>query len=167
MNPNRLVPVLKDGDSEPLWESAAILRYLASRYAPESFWPADPLARADVDRWAEWAKVNVVLNFAAPIFVPMIFKAPEMRDEKAIEAAIQTLARNLAIAEERLASRPYLCGDALTLADIQLGGMLYRYFTLEIERPDLPALRAYYERLCTRPAYAEHIMVSYEALRPR
>ena len=70
MNPNRLVPVLTDGESIPLWESGAILRYLANRYAPESFWPSDPLARADTDRWAEWAKINVSLAFSGSVFFP-------------------------------------------------------------------------------------------------
>ncbi len=68
MNPNGTVPVLRDGDDPPLWETGAILRYLANRYAPDSFWPADPQARADIDRWAEWAKIHVAMAFTAPIF---------------------------------------------------------------------------------------------------
>src|SRR5215813_4245314 len=59
MNPNGTIPVLRDGDGPPLWESAAILRYLCGRYAPAWFWPPDPSARAEVDMWAEWAKINV------------------------------------------------------------------------------------------------------------
>lgn len=167
MNPNRLVPVLKDGDSIPLWESAAILRYLANRYAPESFRPADPLARADVDRWAEWAKVNVTLGFSGPGFVPMIVQPPATRNMAAVEAAMTALTAKLRIAEDRLARHDFLVGDTLTLADTHMGNILYRYYTLDgIPRAELPALRAYYDRLCTRPAYAEHVMVPYDALRP-
>lgn len=166
MNPNRTVPVLKDGESIPLWESAAILRYLAGRYAPESFWPADPLARADVDRWAEWAKVNLALPFGGAVFYPSVFHPPARRDPAAIEAALKALTGKLAIAEARLREHPFLVGDTLSLADIHLGTMLYRYHTLQIPRPELPALKAYYDRLCARPAYAEHVMVSFDALRP-
>ena len=165
MNPNRTVPVVTDGESIPLWESAAILRYLAGRYAPESFWPADPLARANVDRWAEWAKVNVALPFGGSVFFPSVFHPPARRDTAAIAGALKTLTARLAIAEARLAEHDFLVGDTLTLADIHLGTMLYRYNTLDIPRADLPALKAYYDRLCARPAYAEHVMVSYDALR--
>ena len=167
MNPNGTVPVLQDGDAPPLWETGAILRYLAGRYGPESFWPADPVARADVDRWAEWAKINVTLGFGGPIFVPMIFQKPEARNLAAIDAALRALTARLQIAEARLARHPFMMGQDLTLADIHFGNILYRYFTLGgIERADLPAVRAYYDRLCTRPAYAEHVMVPYDALRP-
>lgn len=69
MNPNRTVPVLRDGEGPALWESGAILRYLASRYAGDTpFWPGDLDARANVDRWAEWSKINVAMAFTVPIF---------------------------------------------------------------------------------------------------
>lgn len=166
LNPNRTVPVLVDGEGPALWESAAIVRYLANRYAPESFWPADPLARADTDRWAEWAKVNVNLPFGGTIFYPMVFQSAEKRDNAAVTRALAALSAKLQIAEARLADRRFIMGDDLTLADIHMGNLLYRYHTLEIDRPALPALSAYYQRLCDRPAYAEHVMVSYDALRP-
>ena len=165
MNPNGTVPVLKDGDAPPLWETGAILRYLATRYAPESFWPSDPLARADVDRWAEWAKINVAMAFTGPVFWRVWRTPPERRDPTAIAVALEALGHKLAIADARLASRRFLVCDTLTLADIQFGHILYRYFTISIERPDLPHLRAYYDRLTERPAYCRHVMVSIEALR--
>ena len=59
MNPNGTVPTLQDGDHPPLWETGAILRYLADSYGSDDFWPADPVARAGVDKWAEWSKLNV------------------------------------------------------------------------------------------------------------
>ena len=58
LNPNGTIPVLEDGDAV-LWEKGAILRYLASRYGGATFWPSDPVDRGDVDRWADWGKVNV------------------------------------------------------------------------------------------------------------
>ncbi|MGA2486061.1 MAG: glutathione S-transferase N-terminal domain-containing protein, partial [Roseiarcus sp.] len=53
MNPNGLIPVLRDGDDEPIWETGAILRYLGAKYGDDPFWPRDPAARAQVDKWAE------------------------------------------------------------------------------------------------------------------
>lgn len=165
MNPNGTIPVLRDGDGPALWETGAILRYLANRYAPDSFWPADPQARADVDRWAEWAKLNVALGFTGPVFWRVWRTPAERRDPGAIAAALAALSRKLAIAETRLATRRFLACDTLTLADIQFGHILHRYYTIPIERADLPNLRAYHDRLSTRPAYRAHVMVSCEALR--
>ena len=56
MNPNGTVPVLKDEDGEPLWESGAILRYLAARYGDDAFWPRDIIRRAQVDKWSGMGK---------------------------------------------------------------------------------------------------------------
>ncbi len=165
LNPSRLIPVLRDGEDEPLWESGAILRYLAARYGSEVFWPADPLARARVDKWAEWAKVNVAAAFTGPVFWAVIRTPPARRDPETIGRALETLGQWLAIAEAQLSRRAFLAGDAFTLADIPFGALLHRYFDMRIARPDLPALRRYYERLRQRPAYREHVMVSYEALR--
>ena len=165
MNPNGLVPTLKDGDNPPLWETGAILRYLAGAYAPDSFWPKDPVERADVDRWAEWSKLNIAGKFTAPVFWRVVRTAPSQRDPAAIREALAHLDIFLNIAEARLAERPFLVGEALTLADIQFGHCLYRYFDIEIARSDHPNLRRYYDDLTRRPAYRDKVMVSYEELR--
>jgi glutathione S-transferase len=165
MNPNGLIPVLRDGDDEPLWEAGAILRYLAARYGEDSFWPHDAGARGQVDKWAEWAKLNVAMSFNKGVFWPVVRTAPKDRNEAALAAALRTIARVLDIAERQLAGHDFLCGDAFTLADIQFGHILYRYFEVPIARPDHPAVRRYYDRLCERVAYREHAMVSYEDLR--
>ncbi|MFC0217961.1 glutathione S-transferase [Pseudochelatococcus lubricantis] len=165
MNPNGTVPVLRDGDSEPLWETGAILRYLAGRYGSAPFWPAEGLARARVDKWAEWAKINVTLAFSGPIFSRVVRTAPSKQDPAAIAQAIVALDRLLDIAEAQLSRGAFLAGDHFTLADIQLGHVLYRYFDIPIERQDRPVLRRYYDTLTTRPAFREHVMVSYEELR--
>nr|WP_306265331.1 glutathione S-transferase family protein [Pararhizobium sp. IMCC3301] len=164
MNPNGTVPTIKDNDNPPLWESGAILRYLANAYAPDTFWPADPVARANVDRWAEWAKINVALNFTAPVFWRIVRTAPPKREPVAIRAAMEQLDRYLDIAETQLQRTPYLAGAELTLADIQFGHNLYRYFTIAIARRDRPALAAYYETLVQRQAFSDHVMVSYDEL---
>ncbi|SKA18393.1 glutathione S-transferase family protein [Consotaella salsifontis] len=165
MNPNGLVPVVRDGDGEPLWESGAILRYLAARYGGDAFWPRDVVRRAAVDMWAEWAKVTVAQAFTVPIFWRVVRTAPKDRDENALAAAVRAFDRLLAIAEVRLAAQPFLAGETLTLADIQFGHVLYRYFEIPVARPALPALRRYYDGLTLRPAYREHVMVSFDELR--
>ena len=165
MNPNGTVPTLVDGDAPPLWESGAILRYLAERFGGEDFWPRRPTARAQVDMWAEWSKINVAAKFTAPVFWRVVRTPPSRRDPEAILEALRVLDKYLAIAEARFARMPYLTGDLFTLADIQFGHCLYRYFDIDIERSDHPNLRRYYEALTAMPAYREHVMVSYEELR--
>lgn len=165
MNPNGTVPVLRDGNDEPLWETGAILRYLARRYGSDSFWPSDSVARAQVDKWAEWAKLNVAMNFTAPIFWRLIRTAPADQDHTAIAQAVRTLDRFLDIAEMRLSRSAFLASDDLALADIQFGHVLFRYFDIPIVRQERPALRLYYDALRARRAFREHVMISYEELR--
>ena len=165
MNPNGTIPVVRDDDGEPIWESAAIVRYLAGRYGGAPFWPADPAARAQVDKWAEWSKVNVAVNFSGPIFWRVVRTPASRRNQEAIEQAVATLDLYLDIAENQLARHPYLSGDAFTVADVQFGHLLYRYFDIDIERRARPNLLAYYEGLALRPAYREHVMIPYDELR--
>jgi len=165
MNPNGTVPTVIDGDNPPLWETGAILRYLAGKYGSDAFWPKDPYARADVDRWAEWSKINIASNFTAPVFWRTVRTAPSRRDPAAIDDALRKLGEFLDVAETHLARQRYLADDHFTLADIQFGHCLYRYFDIDIDRANRPNLRRYYETLADRPAYREHVMISYEELR--
>jgi len=165
MNPNGLVPVLKDGDLT-MFESCAILRYLAARYGDGgAFWPADPVARARIDQWAEWGKTSFCTRFTGPIFWMAVRMKPENRDEAALAQNIAAFDKTTAILEDQLSDKTYACGDTLTLADIVIGHSLFRYYTIDIPRPERPNLKAYYDRLKDRPAFAEHVMVSYESLK--
>lgn len=165
MNPNRTVPVLQDGDATPIWETGAILRYLAATYGDDGFWPQDPAKRAQVDMWAEWAKINIAMEFTVPVFWRVVRTAPRDQDTNAVQAAVRELEHKLMIADRQLAHAPFLAGPKLTLADIQLGHVLYRYYDIEIERAVFIHLRRYYDDLCQRPAYREHVRVSYDPLR--
>ena len=158
MNPNGLVPVLKD-ENVTLFESAAILRYLATRYARFPFWPEDPVARAPVDMWAEWSKTTFQPTFLRPVFFPALNGKPI---DPAARAAFE---KNLEILEAQVAEGPWLLGPDFTAADIEAGVALFRYFTVDLDRTDRPALAAYYARLTERPAYAEHVMIDFAFLR--
>jgi glutathione S-transferase len=165
MNPHGLVPVIDDGGTV-VWESHAILRYLAARYAPERFWPEDPAARSQWDRWLEAGR-GLQEDFLNGVFWGF-YRTPEpQRDWPAIRRALARSGEWLAILDRQLEGRAYLLGDELTLADIPGGALLYRWFELEIERPDLPNISAWYERLKARPAYAEHVMIPFGELEGR
>lgn len=164
MSPHGLVPVIRDGDLV-VWESCAILRYLAARYGDGgAFWPADPVARARVDMWAEWGKTSFCTAFTGPIFWLRVRTSAADRDEAALARGLAGFDRALAILEEQIGDGPYVCGD-FTLADIVIGHVLYRYFDIDIPRADRPGIVAYYERLKARPAFAEHVMIDYTPLR--
>ncbi|GHD99435.1 glutathione S-transferase [Defluviimonas sp. 20V17] len=167
MNPNGLVPVLRDGDLA-MFESCAILRYLAARYGDGgAFWPADPVARARVDMWAEWGKTSFAPAFTGPIFWSRVRTPARDRDEAALTRAIAAFEGRLDILEGRIGQGGHVCGDAFTLADIVIGHVLYRWFDIDVPRRPRPAIEAYHDRLKARPAYAGHVMISYEPLRAK
>lgn len=166
MNPNGLVPVLRDGDLI-LWESAAIMRYLAARYADDAFWPRDPARRAPLDMWAEWCKTTLGPALNGAVWAPMVRAPSSQRDEAAIAAAVAALKPLMRMLDARIGAGPWMAGAALSFADIMTGNLLYRYYTLDFDKAETPALDAYYARLVARPAYAAHVMVSYESLRAK
>ena len=165
MNPNRTVPVLRDENGPFLWETGAVLRYLSATYGDNAFWPEDVAKKALIDMWAEWAKINIAMSFTGSVFWRVVRTPEDQRDPAAIEKALAAFHTKLKIAEDRLQDNFWLCGRDFTLADIQFGHVLFRYFDIDIERPDWPMLRAYFDRLMKRSAYCEHVAISYEELR--
>lgn len=158
MNPNRLVPVLVEPDGWVMWESNAILRYLAAVAAPTPLWPEEPRARARADQWMDWQQTSA--NAAlGPAFVQMYRTPPERRDETVIARSVARAAEVFAVLEAHLAATPFVAGEAFTLGDIPIGCHVYRYLNMPISRPDFPALAAYHQRLLARPAYAAHVAV--------
>jgi glutathione S-transferase len=163
LNPNRLVPTLVDGDLV-IWESNAIVRYLAAKYDAGGLWPKDPGQRALADQWMDWLPTTLLGNFVA-VFFGLVRIPPEHRDMAATNKAIERLNQNYRLLDAHMAGRVFIAGDRLTMGDIPLGMTLYRYYDMAFERPSLPHVEAWYARLQERPAYREHVMVSYDALR--
>lgn len=163
MNPNGKVPVLTDGDLV-MFESQAILRYLAARYGDASFWPETPAARAALDVWAEWTKTTFFPGIMT-LFRPLVRDDPAQLDQAALDAGAARLRPLAEMLEARIGAGPWLAGDSFTWADLAVGHVLPRYFGLPFDRADTPSLRAYFARLKDRPAFATHAMVSWEPLR--
>ena len=157
LNPNGVVPTLDD-DGFILWESNSIVRYLAARYAP-ALYPQELQQRASAEKWMDWT----TSTFAGPfrtLFWGTLRTPPEQRDPVAIQAALDTCARLVAIPEQTLAKQPYLSGEQLGIGDIPLGSFIYAWFEMPIERPEQPHLAAWYERLKARPAYRDAVMTA-------
>ena len=156
LNPNRLVPAIDD-DGVVLWESNVIVRYLAARHAAGTLMPADPALRARAEMWMDWQQTS--FPGFGPLFLGLIRTPPEKRDMAVIRAGQESTEGALRLLDKYLANRPWMIADHLTVADIPLGCVAYRWYALPIERPELPNLRAWYQRLTTRPAFAQHVML--------
>jgi glutathione S-transferase len=159
MNPNGRVPVIED-DGFVLWESNAIVRYLLAKHAPNSTWySADPQARAIADKWMDWT----TSSFAGPfrtVFWGVLRTPADKQDWPAINAAIKECSELLSMADEALASQPYLSGQDIGMGDIPLGSFIYAWFEMPIERAPQAHLQAWYERLKQRPAYRKAVMTA-------
>lgn len=153
-NPMGLVPTIEH-DGFVLWESQAIVRYLAGLYGQGTLWPEDPRQRAEADKWMDW-NVSAIHAPMTTVFMQWVRTKPEDRDEKALEAATERAAKLWGILDKHLAGRPYVAGDRLTMGDIPLGVMVFRWFTLVKDGPSLPELAAWYARLQERAAYKTH-----------
>jgi glutathione S-transferase len=162
MNPHGRVPTLKDGVTV-VWESEAILRYLAARYGAPQFWSDDPAARAAVDQWLAWTAASLYRDWI-DLFWRRVRTPPQQQDAAEIERLRQNTAARYAFLDSQLASRPFLAGDTFSLADIAAGMTLYRWYEMPIARPELPALRAWYERLLERPAYRKGVCLPFDDL---
>ena len=155
LNPNALIPTIDD-DGFVLWESNAILRYLAARYAP-ALWPVNPAARAMADRWMDWQFSYADAQRDA--FINLVRKPPAMRDADAIARSAAACARQMAILNDALLMSPWLSGAAFGLGDIPMGVYAHTWFTLAIDRPHLSAVADWYTRLTVRPGYAQQVMI--------
>ncbi|QRG06996.1 glutathione S-transferase family protein [Xanthobacter dioxanivorans] len=158
MNPCGRVPVIED-DGFVLWESNAIVRYLAARHGSGTLMPLDPHARADAERWMDF-QLGTVAPLLSPVFRGLVRTAPEARDMTSIARAFDELKEVFVVADGALVGRTHLVGDRFTMADIPLGAAAHRWFNLPLdglplERPPLPRLAAWHGRLKLRPAAAQ------------
>jgi len=155
MNPNMLIPTIED-DGLVLWESNAILRYLAARYAPV-LWPDNPAKRAAADKWMDWQFSYADAQRGA--FYSLVRLPPERRDATLIAKSAEASGRMMAMLDAALAGQPWLSGEAFGIADIPMGVYAHSWFALDIDRPDRPHVAAWYRRLQERPGFAKNVMI--------
>lgn len=149
LNPNAQVPVILD-DGFVLWESGAIVRYLAERHR-SGLWPADIKERALVDQWVTWQSTE--LNPTWPYVVQALLrKNPAYADRARIEDSVARWSAANAIVEAQLRQTGgFVANGRLSLADIVVALSSHRWFATPFDRPELPAMRAHYEMLKATP----------------
>ncbi len=153
-NPNARVSTIED-DGFVLWESNAILRYLAAKYAAGAMWPTDPLARADADRWMDWQQTTMLAPLTT-IFWGRV-RTPEAYTEAQIAEAEAAALPLWQILDARLEGREWIMGDAFTVADIPLAILAWRWFSLAESPPAMAALDAWFARIRARPAFEARV----------
>lgn len=163
MNPHGKVPVIDD-DGTVVWESHAILRYLAAQNPESSFWAGDPAERSNAERWMDWLQTSLQPAFLLGVFWAY-YRTPEAaRDRARVERNIAACGRHFRLLDQLLADNDFILGDTISLADITIGTALYRYFNIDIERPPVAKVEAWYHRLQQRPAYRKHVMAPFDEL---
>jgi glutathione S-transferase len=151
LNPNGLVPVIEDGDFV-LWESNAIVRYLARVHGGGTLWPDDAREGADADRWMDWqATALTPAMFGA--FWNLVRVAPGQRSQPAIDESAAKTEALMTILDAHLATRPYVAGARYTMGDIPLACAAHRWFGLPLKRAAYPHAEAWLARIAARPAY--------------
>jgi glutathione S-transferase len=162
LNPNGKVPTLRDGDLV-LWESHAIVRYLAAEYGAGGLWPVETRRRAVVDQWTDWTATTFQPAWI-DLFWLLVRTPAERHDAAAINKALAATLGAYRLLEQRLETTPFLAGERLSYADIVSGVSMYRWTTMPVQRPDFPNLSAWHRRLLERPAFRDAVCVSYADL---
>jgi len=157
LNPNGLVPTIEDGPFV-LWESNAIVRYLTAKHSAGKLWPEDLKIRGEADKWMDWQTTTFWPAFR-PLFWNLVRTPVDQRDAKAIEESRLRCAELLGYLDAHLKNRTYIAGDDLTMADIPMGCAIWRWFGLQIERPELSNLQRWFDNLRQRPAYQNLVML--------
>ena len=153
LNPNGLVPVIED-DGFVLWESNAIVRYLAAKHAAGTLWPRDLQRRADIDRWMDW-QATTFTPAMRDAFLQLVRVAPDKRDDALVESSRAASEKAAARLEAHLEARAYVAGDAFSPADIVLGCAAHRWLQLPLAREPRPQMQRWYAGLRARPGAAQ------------
>ena len=158
LNPNRLVPVLEDGDFV-LTESSAIMKYLAD-HADSALYPKDLKRRAQVNERMDWFNTNLYRDWGYNLIYPQVFshhaRACEEHTQSTVEWGRAKSLHALAVLDEHIIrTNAYVCGDALTIADL-FGAQILSLG--ELVRADLSRFRnvhRWLERMKSLPAWQQ------------
>jgi glutathione S-transferase len=156
LNPTGRTPTLVDGDLK-LWESTAIMQYLAEQ-KPNSLWPNNPRARADIMRWQSWQLQHWSKEACEPLIFERLVKAIMnigAPDPAVVEKGTAAFQREATMLDAHLGKRPYLTGAEVTLADFSVVAPLA--YSKEAQLPIEPYgnIKSWFGRVFALPAWRE------------
>lgn len=153
LNPNGRVPTMVDA-SFVLWESNVIVRYLCAKHGMGTWCPTELQRRADMERWMDWQQTTLRPHFHA-LSDALNSANPPGEDTKA--RLLQAMLDTWAILDAQLATRPFIAGAQLSMADIPFCYIVNRWYRLPVAHQGLTHVRAWYDRLCERPAFRRNV----------
>lgn len=156
MNPMGLVPVIRDGDVT-MFESNAIVRYLAARFRAGVLRPSDHKSLAMAEQWMEWTQVNVS-PAVTTLFINRVRSLPEARDVAAAAAAENKVAESLLVADAWIARHDWFAGHDFSFGDMAMGALLWRYMGIDCARPQMPHLMEWFEAVQAREPFRRAVM---------
>ena len=159
MTPNGLVPLLKDdANGLVLWESNAIIRYLAAQYGQNRLWVESPVQRAQGEKWMDWA--NATLSPAhRPVLMGLVRTPPDQRDPAAIEAGIHACEGLFAMLDDELAKHAWLSGDEFGLGDVAVAPFVYNLLSILDSWQPRPHLQRWYQQIQQRQSFRDVVMI--------
>ncbi|HEX4407681.1 MAG TPA: glutathione S-transferase family protein [Xanthobacteraceae bacterium] len=156
LSPTGRTPTLVDGDFT-LWESDAILQYLAGKTA-STLWPKDPRGQADVTRWLCWQLAHWGAQACQPLtFERLVKKLVNLGppDEAAVAKATESFNKEATMLDTHLGKHKYLVGDTLTVADFSVAAALIYSKQAEMPLGPYTNVRAWFERVMALPCWGE------------
>src|SRR5438270_11049215 len=154
LNPKQRMPTLEDGDFK-LWESNAIIQYLATKKPGSGLLPADERGRADIARWQFWESTTWDPACAILVYERAIkrFFGGGAPDPVEVEKGLQSFHRAAGVLDGHLKGCKHVCGDQLTLADFSLGADLTMAEAAQFPLENYGEIRRWGEMLAELPAW--------------
>jgi glutathione S-transferase len=150
LNPNGLIPTIET-DGFVLWESHAILRYLAARNPARKLLPDTVQGQAILDQWLDWQMVMLGLRLRTLFMLKHRPQAAPAGETPA--SANQAVEASFRILNNQLSQTPYIAGASFTIGDIAMGISAHRWYALSAERPKLVALQDWFSRISSRQGF--------------
>jgi glutathione S-transferase len=157
LNPNKKMPTLED-DGFVLWESNAILFYMAAKHLNRGLWPTDVKRQADVLRWLAWESAHWDAESCGMVAYEKASKAVlglGPPDPAFIARGEQNFARFAAVLNDSLRGKTWLIGERLTIADFSVGALVPSAERLGLPVGDYPEILRWYKGLAALPAWQE------------
>ena len=156
INPTGRTPALVDGEFK-LWESVAIMQYIASQ-KPNSLWPDNTRARADIARWQSWQLAHWSKEGCEPLLFQRLVKQPLKLgppDEAVVAKGVECFNKEAAVLDAHLAKQPYLVGKEATLADFSVAAPLFYADRANLPVAPFARVRDWFGRISALPCWRE------------